>query len=1074
MSLFVRPSLSALVVFLASSLSFGVCLSVEAQSSGKIQQADRVVAASGVGGITRLSGHVAPWAKSANDAGAVSSDTPLRLTFVLSRSAEMQAAFTQFLADQQNPSSPSYHHWLTPQEIGQEYGPTQHDLDALSAWLTSRGLAIVETAPSRTFLTVKGSTAAVSAALGTSFRYFNLAEPSISDAAPLQTKRVIAATAEPAVPTTFAPIVASIRGLGDAPLQPMLHMQARRLNSSVGSESKSSLESDAKSLQPALTLNNGDHFVTPGDFSTIFDVSPVYGAGINGEGQKVAIIGRSRVVATDVSEYETNTGLSPNLPNVIIPPSGTDPGVAQGGDEGEALLDVDRLIGTAPGVHADLVVSASDQNADGIEIAAEYEIQTLVDPVMNMSFGGCEVYGGAGFVSYWDTLFAQAAAEGISVFISSSDSGAATCSAQFSTPETYQFRSINGICASSYATCLGGTEFADTADPALYWSSSNGSDLASAMQYIPEGAWNEPTSQDSNGNTIYVDTSTGGGASLFVAKPSWQTAPGVPADGARDVPDLSFPAAGHDGYYACEADAGGDCSKGYFEYFFGTSAAAPGMSGITALLNQKTGGSQGNMNPILYRIYASTPAAFHDATPATSGVASCDTGTPSMCNNSDPSPTGLTGGLAGYALTTGYDQATGLGSLDVNQFITAAAASATSTLTPTSLSLADNVGNTSTITNSQTAVFTATIGSTGAGTPTGTVQFYANTTAIGSPIALSGGVATTAAVPFPAAGDYLVTAVYSGDTTFAASTAPGIEVYVTGINPTVNVTESASSISISQAATFTASVVPPGTGTPTPTGFIEFYASSTNASGDVDTVKLTNGSATTASVIFPATGTYTVYANYSGDSVYSQVYGSSTITVVSGGAYQLSVASPTLSLSAGASTGNTDTVNIGVTNGFTGTVSLACSVAYKGTGTVNDLPTCGFASSALTVNGTATSTVLTVGTVATHAVKSGSTFGFLKGASGMGMTGVALAGLVLCILPVRRSSRSAWRAFLLLFAFTASIGLLSGCGSGGGGGSSPAPVPGTTAGSYSITVTASSNVSGVAAPSPVTIALTVN
>src|SRR5882757_9812304 len=185
-----------------------------AQSTLSVQ-ADRVVAQPNLRVTTRLKGHVPSWATSANDAGAVPSDTSLRLTFVLSRSPELQAAFTQLLADQQNPASPRYHQWLTPQQVGTLYGPTQHDLDALTTWLASQGLTVAEIAPSRVFVTVAAPTSTVANALATSFHYFTLNNESR-----------LAATGDPAIPSAFAAIVSSITGLADTPIRPMHHAQS--------------------------------------------------------------------------------------------------------------------------------------------------------------------------------------------------------------------------------------------------------------------------------------------------------------------------------------------------------------------------------------------------------------------------------------------------------------------------------------------------------------------------------------------------------------------------------------------------------------------------------------------------------------------------------------------------------------------------------------------------------------------------------------------------------------------------------------------------------------------------------
>ena len=662
--------------------------------SAQIAQADRVTVQPELTISVRLAGHLPRWANPAADAGPVAADTNLHLTFVLSRAPQLQAAFTQLLADQQDPASPRYHQWLTPQQVGELYGPTQHDIDSLAAWLTSRGLAPSELSPSRIFLTVSGPVSAVSAALSTSFHSFTLnGEPRLST------------TQEPALPAALASIVQSIAGLSDTPIQPMGHGQAVSASSSVA--------------RPRFT-NNSSHYVTPGDFANIFDLNTPYLAGFTGLGQRIAIIGRSRVVSTDITEFEANTGLAANLPNPIVPGAGPDPGLSGNGDESEATMDVQRVLGTAPSAQADLVILPN--SGGGIFTAAQYEVNTLNDPVMNISFGECEASAGSASVKSWDSLFSQAASQGISVLVCSMDSGAATCDSGFATPPATQQLSINSLCSSSYATCVGGTEFADTANPSLYWSSSNNSSRVSALGYIPEGAWNEPGSPGS-----YVVAAGGGGASLYIAKPSWQTGTGVPSDGARDVPDISYPSAEHDGYYGCYALGGGDCANSRFEYFYGTSNAAPAMAAVTALLSQRTGSRQGNLNPTLYRL-AATPAngVFHDTTVASSGVSGCSASVPSMCNNSTPSPTALTGGLAGYLLTAGYDLVTGWGSIDGNNLLNAAGspgfaiAASPSTLT---LSAGATTGNSSTLTYISLSSFAGTITQsctviyTGSGTP---------------------------------------------------------------------------------------------------------------------------------------------------------------------------------------------------------------------------------------------------------------------------------------------------------------------------------------------------------------------
>ena len=247
------------------------------------------------------------------------------------------------------------------------------------------------------------------------------------------------------------------------------------------------------------------------------------------------------------------------------------------------------------------------------------------------------------------------------------------------------------------------------------------------------------------------------GVSSFIATPSWQTGTGVPAARAgRYSPDIAFSSAAHDGYFACLAAAGNSCvpsSNGSytFEYFYGTSAAAPSMAGIAALLNQSKGGAQGNLNPQLYQLAARAPVAFHDVTVASSGVGACSIGTPSMCNNSLPSPVGLTGGQTGYVVTAGYDEATGLGSLDAQAFIdnylSAGHTTATVTVSGTEVSVVrgSTAGNTSTVTVTPANGFTGAVTLTAA-ISSGPAGAYAPSLSFGatSPVNITGTAGQTA------------------------------------------------------------------------------------------------------------------------------------------------------------------------------------------------------------------------------------------------------------------------------------------------------------------------------------------
>ncbi len=847
----VRRFLLSSAILLPATLNLGAQTYATQTSRAGTATAQSALAQADLRASTRLSGHLPVWANSALDAGPADNSTMLHLDFVLERAPAVQAAFDQLLLDQQTPGNARYHQWLTAQQIGQVYGPAQADLDVLTAWLTAQGFHLDEVTPSRTFVRVSAPVATAAQALSTSFRLFN-----VSGAVGVAATPHLSAASEPAIPTAFTALVQGIAGLSDIPDQPMNRMGV--VNGTAGPQASSA----QPVAHPSLTTSSGNHYLAPGDFAIIYDVPSQATTATDGTGQKVAIIGRSQVLAADVTNFQAVVGLPAKLPHVIIPPGTADPGLTYTGDQTEATLDVQRVAGSAPGAQIDLIVATNASG--GLRAAIQYNVQTVMDPVMNISFGACEANAGLSNVNLYANLFSQAAAEGISVFVSSADSGVATCDAQFAQAPATQFASINYICSSAHTTCVGATEFNDTASPSTYWNSTNNANRTSALSYIPEGAWNEPT-LTSNGVTSYVVTAGGGGVSIYTAKPYYQAGTGVPADGFRDVPDVSFSGAGHDGYFGCYAGStgtGGSCvasASGSFPfvYFSGTSAAAPGMAAVTALLNQQSEGSQGNLNPLIYKLAAnSANGVFHDATIASSGVTNCSAAIPSMCNNSTPSPTALTGGQPGYVLTTGFDLATGWGSLDIGKFLTAAVG----VNAPTKTTLSGSQGN---IPANTSLTFTATVAAVQAAitVPTGTVQFYVNGTAFGSTLAISaGGTATLTAANNLPVGTNLVTAAYSGDGTFAASTALPLTLTVvigTGVTNTA-LTVTPTPAQTTQSLTFTAAVITQS-GT-APTGSVAFYYGTSLLS----TVPVFKGTATLKGYYF-SVGTYNFTASYLGD-----------------------------------------------------------------------------------------------------------------------------------------------------------------------------------------------------------------
>jgi subtilase family serine protease len=809
------------------------------------QEADRIVAPVNSAELVALDGNLPRWASPEFDLGPVSADVPLQyLRMTLARSPEREAAFQQLLLDQQDRNSPRYHAWMTAQQIGEQFGPSSHDIAAVSAWLESQGFAVDFVANSRMFVIFHGTVAQADHAFHTAMHWY---ASSVSAR--------MSASETPQIPIALAAVIRSVQGLSQTRHQPAVHARP---------EYTPCYESVCY------------HYITPADFATIYDINSVYASSINGAGQTISIVGRAQVWSPDITEYEANTGLPSETPALIVPPSGAEPPAPNDSstqtpndDQTEATLDVERSFGTAPGAAVDLVVSLSTQTEDGIDIAKDYVIDnasTLHTSILSNSFGECEADVSASTVQADNTLFQQAAAEGISLLGISGDSGAAGCDPYNATPPVTQTKSPNYLCSSSYVTCLGGTEFNDTTDPSEYWSTTNSSTLESAISYIPEGAWNEPYNSASK---EYYASSTGGGVSSVIATPYWQQGTGVPGTAGRYTPDIAFSSSAHDGYYGCYAAGDGACSLNEYEYFFGTSAAAPSMAGVVALLNQKLGSAQGTLNPTLYSLANSSSASsvFHDATITTSGITNCTSATPSMCNNSTPAQASLTGGLAGFDLTTGFDLATGWGSLDVanllSHWLSGGPDSTTATLT---------VSPSDSFAAGTPATLTAKISGTGT-ISTGTVSFYSGTTYIGTSAVSGGSASFTASTIGLAPGSYPVVAKFSGSATEMPSSSAAVTVTLKPANSVTTLAASSTSVTPPASVTLTATVTSPDG---TPTGSVTFYY----LTDDLGSANLSGGKATfTASTSGVAAGNYALHAVYAGSSAIAGSTSTNSVTV---------------------------------------------------------------------------------------------------------------------------------------------------------------------------------------------------
>jgi hypothetical protein len=555
------------------------------------------------------------WTRQARDRGRVAADLGMdRVVVTLSGSPEQEAQLETFLADQQNPSSPHFHEWLTPEQFGERFGAGAADVDSIVGWLQSHGMRVNEITRGRRQIEFSGTAGQIETAFQTEIHNYELnGEMHVANARDIS------------IPAALAPVVSGVVSLHDFKPKLKLHRHDIGTNFTFGTS----------------------HAMTPYDFATIYDVAALWNEGLDGTGQTIAIAGRSNLDLNDVATFRSQNGLPANPPVIIV--NGTDPGIVTAGDEeGEATLDVEWSGAVAKGATIKFVVSKSTRSTDGSVLSEMYIVNNNVAPVMSTSFGFCEIQSPSAS-RFYSNLWQQAAAEGMSVFVAAGDSGAATCDDP-SAPAARFGLSVDGEASTPYNVAVGGSEFNENGANATYWNTTNNAQNRSSVKsYIPEVAWNE-----SGSSGLW---STGGGVSTIYATPSWQTGAGVPtADPGtvsqhhRYVPDISLTAAGHDGYAAQEG--------GNFEIFSGTSASSPAFAGIMAIVNQATNQANGNPNPTLYSLAAQAPTAFHDVTSGTNSVP-CVAGSPN-CSG---------GQIAGYSAAAGYDLVTGWGSVDAYRFV---------------------------------------------------------------------------------------------------------------------------------------------------------------------------------------------------------------------------------------------------------------------------------------------------------------------------------------------------------------------------------------------------------------------
>lgn len=678
------------------------CCLLAASGATTAAAQDRIVQPVDRTRTTALRGHVHPKTLAGTDQGPVDPDMPIRHATVLFKPA---ASLDAFLAEQQNPASADYRNWLTPEQFGDRFGLTPNDIAKVSTWLASQGLQMDKVARGRQWITFHGTADQAARTFRTSFhRYL------------VDGKAHFANADEPSIPAALEGVIGGFLGLDD-------------------------FRPTSQSVRRLATSSKGVHTLVPEDLAKIYNIAPLYAADIDGTDQRIAVIGGSSLDLSDIRAFRQLFNLPFNDPVQLL--IGDDPGY--NGDVVESNLDIEWANAIAPAAQI-IYVYGQD-----IFFAAQYAVDDNVAPVLSLSFGGCEAYNWASYRA----VAQQASAQGITWLAASGDSAAAQCDSTAVTPQAAKGLSVAFPASIPEITAVGGTQLDDTT--AKYWSATNTPNGGSALGYIPETVWNDTSVYSSFG--IGGFSGAGGGASILFPKPYWQAGPGVPDDKARDIPDVSLAAsANHAGYQVY--------LFGGIEIIGGTSASAPVMAGVVALLNQYLTSKSilakpglGNINPTLYRMAQSSNNIFHDITVG-DNMAPCALGSPNCVE-----------GRVGYKALPGYDLATGLGSIDAYNLVTQWNAGTASTVTvtadPSKAALSDTVH------------LTATVRANAAGAaPTGTVSFLVQNVVddvVGTASLTPAGAASTATLAVPAAlilgGTGKVTALYSGDKLYNSASA---------------------------------------------------------------------------------------------------------------------------------------------------------------------------------------------------------------------------------------------------------------------------------------------------------------
>jgi len=812
------------------------------------------------------------------DMGVVPADRRIeRVLLLLEPSAAQRQALDTELQNLQTPDSPQYHRWLTPSAFASTYANSASDVSAIVAWLESQGLQVSPLPTGRGWIEFSGTAAQIEQAFHTQLH-------SVVTSSGART--VIAKST--ALPGALRPLVHGLVSLDGAV-------------SAAAVTTPQPVVVSAESLAAETSMARAEA-LTPQLAAKLLHLDALHSADWQGKGETIAIAARSNVQSRDVAAFRSTFGLPANTLSVVL--SGIDPGLTA--DQAEAVLTASWAGAAAPLAQRFLGPAASTGATDGVDLSLAAIVDQSLAHTVVVGYTACEAALSESHQAFYAALYRQAAAQGMSVIAAAGDGGPAACQAAGTNAVINTGYHVNALASTLWNTAVGASAF----------SAAGRSGVTSTL-----AAWSPLNPAD----PAYAG---GGGRSAVYSSPTWQPLPSQPSTAvgntSRLVPDIALPTALDSGlnrglaFCLNGSTKSDDCN---LVRSGGSSAAAAIFAGIAALIAEKNG-PQGNLSPNLYSL-SRQPGVFDDVEQG-STILACAAGSPG-CDAS---------GQIGYAAAAGYDMATGLGSIDAQKLVNLwASPQATGTGAATvDLGITPKVAN-DTYNPTAQITFTATvISSTGGATPTGTVSFFdkaTNQNLSATPSAVgANGIATLTLTTGLAVGGNNVTAVYSGDTTYASATSAPVTVTTepstTALAVVASSTTPAAGAIITVTTTLTIGI--PSAGTVAPSGKVTLTLDGKPTATAALATDTTGATTASFSVTIPSAGVHTLQTIYAGDANYTATTSPAvTITATKGATVTALVSTPA-------------TLTAGMTETFTATVAPANAAAgttYSLTGSVN-------------------------------------------------------------------------------------------------------------------------------------------